>query len=91
MISQELCAIIGAADDNSVLDTLASNETVSTNALLLIRLHSLLTGLAGGNAGAAASWLKSYNVILDARPLELMHQPVGIKRVVDYLESRSRP
>ncbi|MEZ0171138.1 antitoxin Xre/MbcA/ParS toxin-binding domain-containing protein [Microvirga sp. TS319] len=86
--NQDLRAIIGVVDGNTVIASLASNEAASTNALLLIQLHVLLTGIVGGDAGAAGSWLKSYNVALEARPLELMQQRTGLKRVADYLESR---
>ncbi|MEZ0169509.1 antitoxin Xre/MbcA/ParS toxin-binding domain-containing protein [Microvirga sp. TS319] len=86
--NQDLRAIIGGADNETVIASLASNEAALTNTLLLIQLHFLLTAIVGGDAGAAASWLKSYNVVLEARPLELMQQHTGLKRVADYLESR---
>jgi len=62
----------GAADDETPIAALKTSEAASENALLLIRLHSLLTGIIGDDAKVAASWLKSYHVALDARPLELM-------------------
>lgn len=87
--SQQLGAIVGAADVETCLMHRELGEAALENALLLVQLHSLLTGIGGDGADAAASWLKSYNVALEACPIELAQQRAGLKRVVDYLASRS--
>jgi len=83
---RELAAIIGAADDKTYISALVSNGSVSENAVLFVQLHSLLTGIVGCNAGAASSWLRSYNAALEARPIEMIQSSAGLKVVLNYLE-----
>ncbi len=86
---QEVGAILGAEDASTYATVLESDEAASKQALLLIHLHALLTNIVGSDGNAAASWLRSHNIALEARPLELIQSSIGLERVVDYLVSRS--
>jgi len=59
--------------------------------LLFIRLYRSLDAIVGGNAAAAASWLKSYNTALDARPIDAIQSITGLMNVIEYLDSRRAP
>jgi len=59
--------------------------------LLFIRLYRSLDAIVGGDAKAAASWLKSYNTALEMRPIEAVQTITGLLHVIDYLDSRRAP
>jgi transcriptional regulator with XRE-family HTH domain len=59
--------------------------------LLFIRLYRSLDAIIGGDAKAAASWLKSYNTALDVRPIEAIQSITGLMNVIGYLDSRRAP
>src|SRR5271168_2908289 len=54
---------------------------------LFVRLFRSLDALVGANDGAARSWLKSENLGLAGRPIELIRNTEGLVRVVQYLDS----
>ncbi|MEZ0168352.1 antitoxin Xre/MbcA/ParS toxin-binding domain-containing protein [Microvirga sp. TS319] len=59
--------------------------------LLFVRLYRSLDAIVGGNAASAASWFKSHNTALDARPVEAVQSIAGLVHVIDYLDSRRAP
>jgi transcriptional regulator with XRE-family HTH domain len=59
--------------------------------LLFIRLYRSLDAIVGGDAKAAASWLKSYNTALETRPIEAVQTITGLLNVIEYLDSRRAP
>ena len=59
--------------------------------LLFIRLYRSLDAIVGGDAKAAASWLRSYNTALEARPMEAIQSITGLMNVIGYLDSRRAP
>lgn len=59
--------------------------------LLFIRLYRSLDAIVGGDAKAAASWLKSYNTALDVRPIEAIQSITGLMNVIGYLDTRRAP
>ncbi|MFC1457392.1 antitoxin Xre/MbcA/ParS toxin-binding domain-containing protein [Microvirga arabica] len=59
--------------------------------LLFVRLYRSLDAIVGGNAAAAASWFKSHNTALDARPVDAVQSISGLVHVIDYLDSRRAP
>jgi uncharacterized protein (DUF2384 family) len=59
--------------------------------LLFIRLYRSLDAIVGGDAKAAASWLKSYNTALETRPIDAVQTITGLLNVIEYLDSRRAP
>lgn len=57
-------------------------------ALLFIRLFRSLDAIAGGDAAAAAGWIRSDNIALGATPLDLMQHVSGLIDVIAYLDAR---
>jgi len=57
-------------------------------ALLFIRLFRSLDAIAGGDAATAATWIRSDNIALGARPLDLMTHVSGLIDVIAYLDAR---
>ena len=55
-------------------------------ALLLVRLFRALDSIVG-DAGTAAAWMKSRNLALAGRPLDLVQSAEGLVRVVHYLDA----
>ena len=55
-------------------------------AALFVRLFRGLDAIVGSNADAARAWLRSENVALGGVPLELIREPAGLVRAVDYLD-----
>jgi transcriptional regulator with XRE-family HTH domain len=59
--------------------------------LLFIRLYRSLDAIVGGDAKAAASWLRSYNTALETRPIDAIQSITGLMNVIEYLDSRRAP
>jgi transcriptional regulator with XRE-family HTH domain len=59
--------------------------------LLFIRLYRSLDAIVGGDAKAAASWLRSYNTALETRPIDAVQSITGLMNVIEYLDSRRAP
>jgi transcriptional regulator with XRE-family HTH domain len=59
--------------------------------LLFVRLYRSLDAIVGGDTDAAASWLKSFNIALDARPIDAIQSITGLMNVIGYLDSRRAP
>ena len=59
--------------------------------LLFVRLYRSLDAVVGGDAASAASWFKSHNTALDARPIDAVQSISGLVHVIDYLDSRRAP
>jgi hypothetical protein len=57
-------------------------------ALLFIRLFRSLDAIAGGDAATAATWIRSDNIALGAKPLDLMTHVSGLIDVIAYLDAR---
>jgi antitoxin Xre/MbcA/ParS-like protein len=57
-------------------------------ALLFIRLFRSLDAIVGGDAATAAKWIRSDNIALGAKPLELMIHLPGLIDVLAYLDAR---
>ena len=55
-------------------------------ALLFVRVFRSLDSLVG-NEQTARQWLKSENLGLNARPVDLIRQTEGLVRVVHYLDA----
>jgi transcriptional regulator with XRE-family HTH domain len=56
-------------------------------AALFVRLFRSLDAIVGSNADAARAWLRSDNLALGGVPLELIREPAGLVRAVDYLDA----
>jgi transcriptional regulator with XRE-family HTH domain len=56
-------------------------------AALFVRLFRGLDAIVGSNADAARAWLRSENLALGGVPLELIREPAGLVRAVDYLDA----
>jgi hypothetical protein len=57
-------------------------------ALLFIRLFRSLDAIAGGDAATASSWIRSDNLALGAKPLDLILHVSGLIDVIAYLDAR---
>jgi transcriptional regulator with XRE-family HTH domain len=56
-------------------------------AALFVRLFRSLDAIVGSDDAAARAWLRSENVALGGVPLELIGDPAGLVRTVDYLDA----
>ena len=56
-------------------------------AALFVRLFRSLDAIVGSDDAAARSWLRSDNSALGGTPLELIREPAGLVRAVDYLDA----
>jgi hypothetical protein len=57
-------------------------------ALLFIRLYRSLDAICGGDAVTASSWMRSDNLALGGRPLDLIMHVSGLTDVIAYLDAR---
>jgi len=57
-------------------------------ALLFIRLFRSLDAIVGGDGATAAKWLRSDNLALGAKPLDLIQRVPGLTDVLAYLDAR---
>ena len=56
-------------------------------AALFIRLFRSLDAIVGSDDAAARAWLRSENLALGGVPMELIREPTGLVRTVDYLDA----
>lgn len=56
-------------------------------AALFVRLFRSLDAIVGSDDAAARAWLRSANRALGGVPLELIREPSGLVRAVDYLDA----
>jgi len=56
-------------------------------AALFVRLFRSLDAIVGSDDAAARTWLRSENLALGGTPLELIRDPAGLVRTVDYLDA----
>ena len=56
-------------------------------AALFVRLFRSLDAIVGSDDAAAQAWLRSRNTALGGVPLELIQEPAGLVRTVDYLDA----
>jgi transcriptional regulator with XRE-family HTH domain len=56
-------------------------------AALFVRLFRSLDAIVGSDDSAARAWLRSDNLALGGVPLELIRDPGGLVRTVDYLDA----
>jgi transcriptional regulator with XRE-family HTH domain len=56
-------------------------------AALFVRLFRSLDAIVGSDDAAARAWLRGENRALGGVPLELIRDPAGLVRTVDYLDA----
>jgi transcriptional regulator with XRE-family HTH domain len=56
-------------------------------AALFVRMFRSLDAIVGSDDAAARAWLRSINRALGGVPLELIREPAGLVRTVDYLDA----
>jgi hypothetical protein len=56
-------------------------------AALFVRLFRSLDAIVGSDDAAARAWLRGENRALGGIPLELIREPAGLARTVDYLDA----
>ncbi len=56
-------------------------------AALFVRLFRSLDAIVGSDDEAARVWLRSENAALGGVPVELIREPAGLVRAVDYLDA----
>ena len=67
--------------------TLAPGDKAFELAVLFVRLFRSLDAIVGSDDGAARAWLRGRNLALGGVPLELIQDPSGLVRTVDYLDA----
>lgn len=88
-----LAAILGLSDASvSRLKqgtfTLPSGSKAFELAVLFVRLFRGLYAITGGDAESARSWLRAENLVLRARPVDLIQTVTGLAHTVAYVDSR---
>ena len=56
-------------------------------AALFVRLYRALDAVVGSDDAAAQAWMHNENVALGGVPVELIRDPAGLARTVDYLDA----
>jgi hypothetical protein len=56
-------------------------------AALFVRLFRALDAVVGSNDTAARAWMRGEHLTLGGVPLELVREPAGLARTVDYLDA----
>ena len=56
-------------------------------AALFVRLFRALDAIVGSDDEAARAWMRGRNLSLGGVPLELVRDPAGLVRAVDYLDA----
>jgi len=92
MAQGDLAAVIGVSA--ATLSRLAGGQRhleAGTKAwqlaALFVRLFRSLDAIVGSDDEAARSWLRSDNHALGGVPFELIREPAGLVRTVDYLDA----
>jgi transcriptional regulator with XRE-family HTH domain len=87
-----LAAVIGVS--GATLSRLANGQKQLESgskpwqlAALFVRLFRSLDAIVGSDDAAARAWLRSDNSALGGVPLELIREPAGLVRTVDYLDA----
>lgn len=60
-------------------------------AQLFVRLFRSLDAITGSDDVASRSWMKGYNTILSAQPIELIKTLTGLTTVLQYVDTRRAP
>lgn len=60
-------------------------------AQLFLRMFRSLDSIVGSDDGAARSWLRTENLALRGRPIELIQKVTGLVATVAYLDARRAP
>jgi len=88
----ELAAVIGVS--GATLSRLANGRRQLESgskpwqlAALFVRLFRSLDAIVGSDDEAARAWLRAENGALGGVPLELIREPAGLVRTVDYLDA----
>ena len=88
----QLAAVIGVS--GATLSRLANGQKQLESgskawqlAALFVRLFRSLDAIVGSDDAAARAWLRSENGALGGVPLELIREPAGLVRTVDYLDA----
>ena len=92
MPQAQLAAVIGVS--GATLSRLANGQRQLESgtkpwqlAALFVRLFRSLDAIVGSDDAAARAWLRSDNSALGGVPLELIREPAGLVRTVDYLDA----
>jgi len=56
-------------------------------AALFVRLFRSLDAIVGSDDAAARAWLRGENLALGGIPLQLIHEPSGLVRTLEYLDA----
>ena len=56
-------------------------------AALFVRMFRALDAIVGSNDAVARAWLHEHNLALGGVPLDLIREPAGLVRTVDYLDA----
>ena len=59
--------------------------------VLFVRLFRSLDAIVGGDEAVARAWLKTPNLALGGKPVELIRTVAGLADVIAYLDARRAP
>ena len=93
MTNKSLATIIGVSEATvsrmrSGDYTLQRGQKPFELAILFVRFYRSLDAIVGGDAAAAAAWLRNRNTVLDAEPLALIQTVPGLMNAIQYLDAR---
>jgi uncharacterized protein (DUF2384 family) len=60
-------------------------------AQLFVRVFRSLDAIVGGDDAASSSWLRTHNLALGGKPIDLIQTLPGLVRVLQYVDSRRAP
>jgi uncharacterized protein (DUF2384 family) len=60
-------------------------------AQLFVRVFRSLDAIVGGDDAASSSWLRTHNVVLGGKPIDLIQSLSGLMMVLQYVDSRRAP
>ena len=87
--NDELAGVLGIEADRMKLIARGNTEHAERGVLRraeqLLLLHQNLAAIFCDDGAVAANWLRTRNIDLDARPLDLLSAQDGIREVNDYL------
>jgi hypothetical protein len=88
----DLADIIGVS--TATMSRIASGRKVLEHgskpwqlAVLFVRLYRALDAIVGSDDQAARAWLRGSHRVLGGVPLDLIREPAGLVRAVDYLDA----
>jgi hypothetical protein len=93
LTNAQLAAVLGISAPSASRLRNGQGEVLATGkarelALLFVRLFRGIYAITGGDHVSMRSWLRSENLALHARPIDLIATVTGLTSTVQYVDSR---